>query len=42
MGGKNDFFQVAPEADEIVDALPVGNADDVLLDDGPSSSFSVT
>ena len=32
--GENDFFEVAAEAHEIVDALAVGDADDVLFDDG--------
>ena len=32
--GENNFFQVATFADEIFNRVAVGDADDVLLDDG--------
>ena len=37
--GEDDFFQVAAEADEVVHALSVGNADDVLFDNGAFVEF---
>jgi len=32
--GEDDFFEVASLLDEVFDRIPVGDADDVLLDDG--------
>ena len=32
--GENDFFEISPEADESVHALPMRDPDDVLFDDG--------
>ena len=37
--GQDDFFEVTSEPYEIVHALAVGNADDVLFDDGPFIEF---
>ena len=37
--GKDDFFEVAALTDEVLDSLLVGDADDVLLDDGAFVQF---
>jgi hypothetical protein len=32
---EDNFFEIAAFADEVFDSVAVGDADDVLLDDGP-------
>ena len=37
--GEHDFFQVAPQTDQVIHTLPVRDANDVLFDDGAFVQF---